>query len=318
MYSIGQAQFPNRPTIGKIYCLSGCTAVGKTELALTWAEAFDAEIVSCDSLLFYRGMDIGTAKPTPAELKRVPHHLIDIAEPSEQMDVGRYIDLAIDSIQEIQGRGKNVLITGGSGFYLKAFFEPVVDDVQISEAVSEKAAQLMAQGLESAVDELRTLNPEGLENLDTNNPRRVIKALERCLQTSKTLQELKRDFGKLGNPLTEAEKSIVVLERDKEELNGRITQRVDQMLEQGLLEEVERLRVAGIERNPSARNAIGYRETIAYLKGEYDRETMLEKIRANTRRLAKKQRTWFRGQLPEDARYVNASQGSVSAKDLFG
>jgi len=117
--------------VGTIHVLTGCTAVGKTELALRWAEARDAEIISCDSLLFYRGADIGTAKPTPAELARVPHHLVDVCPVSQQMDITRYVTLARAAVADILGRGKAVLVTGGSGFYLKAFFAPVADDVAV-------------------------------------------------------------------------------------------------------------------------------------------------------------------------------------------
>ncbi|MDQ8204804.1 tRNA (adenosine(37)-N6)-dimethylallyltransferase MiaA [Pelagicoccus sp. SDUM812003] len=299
------------------FCLSGCTAVGKTELSLQWAEANDAEIVSCDSLLFYRGMDIGTAKPTAEERARVPHHLIDILEPSEPMDVGRFVELAIESIREIQSRGRKALITGGSGFYLKAFLAPVVDEVEVTEAISRQVADVMESGLERAVEELRRRNPEGLDGLDERNPRRVSKALERCLQSGRTLLQLKQSFRSLRNPLIDAEKRVVILERDTESLNRRIEQRVHLMLQAGLLKEVELLLQRGIERNPSASRSIGYRETIGYLKGEYDRQEMVEKLIVNTRRLAKKQRTWFRGQLPPGAIHRRVDETPLEVSTLF-
>jgi len=302
----------------RIYCLSGCTAVGKTELALQWAEAFGAEIVNCDSLLFYRGMDIGTAKPSAEERVRVCHHLIDILDPAEQMDIGRYLDLATETIRSIQERGKRVLVTGGSGFYLKAFFSPVIDSVAISEATAGQVAKIMEKGLAEAVSELRRLNPRGLGGLDVDNPRRVAKALERCVESGKTILDLKTDFAAQSNALIEAPKSLCILEREKEELNARIEQRVGIMLEQGLLAEVEALLEKGLESNPSACRSIGYRETISYLKGEYDLELMKEKIATNTRRLAKKQRTWFRGQLPEQGRRVDLTGGAqVELSELF-
>lgn len=293
----------------RIYCLTGCTAVGKTELALRWAEQNGAEIVNCDSLLFYRGMDLGTAKPSAAEMARVPHHLIDFLEPSQQMDIGRYVEMAIATIRRIQARDKKVLVTGGSGFYLKAFFHPVVDAVSVSPETAALAAELMEGGLSSAVEALRERNPQGLDGLDVDNPRRVAKALERCIESGRTLQELKADFALQTNALVEAPKSLCILERDKEELNRRIAQRVDLMLEAGLVSEVESLLRKGIERNPSACNAIGYRETISYLRGEYDLGTLAEKIATNTRRLAKKQRTWFRGQLPDVGKRLDLTGG---------
>lgn len=307
----------DRP-LERIYCLSGCTAVGKTELALQWAEREGAEIVNCDSLLFYRGMDIGTAKPTAGERARVPHHLIDFLEPSEPMDIGRFVEAAIASIREIQGRGRKALVTGGSGFYLKAFFAPVIDAVSVSEATVERVRALMERGLEPAVSELRRLNPEGLDGLDAANPRRVAKALERCLESGQTLLELKAAFASQTNALVEAPKSLCILEREKEELNERIGQRVSIMLDAGLVAEVQSLLERGIERNPSACNAIGYRETIAYLRDEYDLEALAEKIATNTRRLAKKQRTWFRGQLPETGQRLDLTGGrEVELDELF-
>ncbi|MBC2606359.1 tRNA (adenosine(37)-N6)-dimethylallyltransferase MiaA [Pelagicoccus albus] len=307
-----------KDSLSTIYCLTGCTAVGKTEYALSWAEAFGAEIVNCDSLLFYRGMDIGTAKPDSSERTRVPHHLIDILEPCEQMDVGRYLDLAKEVIREIQGRGKRVLVVGGSGFYLKAFFDPVVDAVDVSNDTKEMVSSFMERGLSAAVEELRDRNPLGIDGLDIENPRRVQKALERCLESGKTLQQLKREFAGQSNSLTEADKQLCILTRETEELNERIASRVGIMLDMGLVEEVERLLERGIEENPSACRSIGYRETIAYLKGEYDQAQLVERITVNTRRLAKKQRTWFRGQVADRGRFLDLSaDSSVSPAEIF-
>ena len=301
-----------------IYCLTGCTAVGKTELALRWAEENQAEIVNCDALLFYRGMDIGTAKPSLEERARVPHHLIDIASPLEPMDVGRYLDLAIEAVREIQSRGLRALVTGGSGFYLKAFFAPVVDRVSVSPEVAQRVAELMEEGLPCAVAELKARNPDGLDGLDTQNPRRVAKALERCMESGNTIGQLKQLFQSEQNPLLATAKRLTILERDKDELNRRIEQRVEAMLESGLLQETRRLLDEGIEANPSAARAIGYRESIAHLKGEIDLATLRERICVNTRRLAKKQRTWFRGQFPEQARRVNLTEtGDVACSSLF-
>ncbi len=283
-----------------VHVVTGCTAVGKTELSLAWAEENDAEIVSCDSLLFYRDMDIGTAKPSREERERVRHHLVDIRSPSEQMDIVDYLDLAISAVQDIQSRGKRVLVTGGSGFYLKAFFEPVTDDVEVDDATRRQVESLYSEkGLPGCVEALAEWNPDGIENLDTENPRRVLRALERCMASGMTLDALREAMRKQENFLTRANKETTVLHRDKDELNDRIRRRVDQMLEQGLIDETKSLRELGFERNSSAAGAIGYRETLAFLDGEVRREDLAEKIAANTRKLAKKQRTWFRTQLPE-------------------
>ena len=141
-----------------LHVLTGCTAVGKTALALRWAEVNGAEIVSCDSLLFYRGMDIGTAKPARAELARVPHHLIDIREVTGRMDVTDYVTLARAAVTQILGRGRKVLVTGGSGFYLKAFFAPIADEIAVPSALRAEVRQrLEKEGLNSLVEELRRL-----------------------------------------------------------------------------------------------------------------------------------------------------------------
>ena len=283
-----------------LYALTGCTAVGKTALALDWAEANDAEIVSCDSLLFYRGLDIGTAKPTREERERVPHHLIDIRDANVAMDIGDYVKLAIATIEGIRSRGKRVLVTGGSGFYLKAFFAPVVDAVVVSPVVREQVLGIEAStGLEGMVRKLEELDPNCRSAVDIENGRRVIRALERCLETGKTIRELKTEFAAQSNLLTEAPKQLVVLTRDRDRLNERITLRVSEMLRSGLIDEVERLKAEGFEANASASGSIGYRETLAHLRGEYSLDELKDTVATNTRRLAKKQRTWFRTQLPQ-------------------
>ncbi len=278
----------------KIHLLTGCTAVGKTELALQWAEENDAEIVSCDSLLFYRGMDIGTAKPTKEELIRVPHHLIDICEPSERMDIARYVNMARKTVHDILSRGHRVLVTGGSGFYLKAFLAPVVDGVVVSKEIRESVEKLT---LAEAVAHLGELNPDG--TLDRDNPRRVTRALERCLASGRSLRQLRDDFAAQPSAFADYEVELVELVRDREVLAQRIRERVDTMLAAGLVTEVEQLLERNLQANPSAALSIGYREVIEMLAGELPRETLAEKISQNTRGLVKKQRTWFRTQLPE-------------------
>lgn len=292
-----------------IHVLTGCTAVGKTELALRWAEAQGAEIVSCDALLFYRGMDIGTAKPTKAELARVPHHLIDICAITERMDVTHYITKAQAAVADIAARGRPVLVTGGSGFYLKAFFAPVADDVAVPAAVRERVRAL---DLVTALAELRTLNPGGLGALDTANPRRVTRALERCLASGRTLADLAADFARQPSPFADWEVKLVQLDRSPAELAQRIEQRVTAMLAAGLVEEVRGLLAQGLHENPSAAQAIGYREVIAILDGRMPATQLAAEIVKNTRALVKKQQTWFRTQLPEH-RVVPAATADAAA-----
>lgn len=282
-----------------LHVLTGCTAVGKTECALRWAEARGAEIVSCDSLLFYRGMDIGTAKPTPAERARVPHHLIDVRAVSEPMDVTHYIALARAAVDALHRRGKTVLVTGGSGFYLKSFFGPVADDIAVPvEIRTAVQARLAGRGLPALVAELERLNPAGLGTLDVRNPRRVTRALERCLTSGRPLAELQAEFAARPGPFADCEVRWCELVRDKTQLDARIAARVDQMLRDGLVAEVRGLLAHGLEGNPSAAKAIGYRETIDHLAGRLPEGELAATIVRNTRALVKKQRTWFKTQLP--------------------
>ncbi len=278
-----------------LHVLTGCTASGKTELALRWAEAHGAEIVSCDSLLFYRGMDIGTAKPTRGELARVPHHLIDICGVRERMDVVRYVELARAAVADIAARGRAVLVTGGSGFYLKAFFAPVADTVAVPDEIRRRVLGL---DLAAALAELRRLNPDGLGDLDIANPRRVTRALERCLASGRTLQVLRDEFARQPAPFAGYAVRLVRLARPSEEMRGRIESRVTAMLAAGLVGEVRRLLADGLRENPSAAMAIGYREVVAMLEGELAEAEMPAVIVRNTRALVKKQETWFRTQLP--------------------
>lgn len=290
-----------------IHVLTGCTAVGKTELALRWAEAHDAEIVSCDALLFYRGMSIGTAKPTAEERARVPHHLIDLCAPDEPMDIARYVTLARDAVRDIFARDRRVLVTGGSGFYLKAFFAPVVDAVAVPAAVRQEVAALETA---EALRRLRELNPDGLGALDVANPRRVSRALERCLASGRSVLELQAEFARQPAPFADYAVQLTELVRPPEELETRIRRRVRAMLDAGLVAEVRQLLAAGLEANPSAAAAIGYREVIALLAGRLPEAGLLEEIVKNTRALVKKQRTWFRTQLPEHRR-IDANESAA-------
>ena len=296
----------------RLHVLTGPTAVGKTEWALRWAERAGAEIVSCDSLLFYRGMDIGTAKPTPAERSRVPHHLIDLCAVDVRMDVTVYLARARPVVAEIMARGRAVLVTGGSGFYLKAFLAPVADEIEVPPALRSTVAALTP---EEALARLHAANPSGLGKLDTANPRRVVRALERCLASGRELRDLAAEFAARPSPFAGYDVEVCELERAPAELARRIEQRVEAMLRAGLVDEVRRLRGEGLERNPSAARAIGYREVLAMLDGQLSVAALPAEIAKNTRALVKKQRTWFRTQLPPHR--VVAATALRDERDLF-
>lgn len=287
--------------------------MGKTEWALRWAERHGAEIISCDSLLFYRGMDIGTAKPAAAELARVPHHLIDICDITERMDIADYVRLARRTVEAIHARGHAVLVTGGSGFYLKAFFAPVSDEVSVPVAVREDVSSL---SLAEAVKRLRDLNPGGLGALDVANPRRVMRGLERCLASGRTLAELNADFARQPAPFADFQIRLTRLSREPADLEVRIERRVAEMLRAGLVDEVRRLIPLGLAENPSAAKAIGYREVLAMLAGEITGADLEREIVRDTRGLVKKQRTWFRTQLPPHREVAAATLRDED--ELFG
>jgi tRNA dimethylallyltransferase len=296
-----------------LFVLTGCTACGKTAAALDWAGRHDAEIVSCDSLLFYRGMDLGTAKPTAVERARVPHHLIDIVDVTGRIDVRAYVERARSIVTAIAARGHRVLVTGGSGFYLRSFFAPVTDEVEVDASLREGIERdLATQGLPALVRRLEALNPMGLSGLDVRNPRRVVRALERCLVSGRPLIELQAAFRAQVAPFAEWDVCLVELAREPEELRVRIHARVQAMLAGGLIDEVRGLKSRGLEQNPSAARAIGYRETLAWLAaGGSDVSQLAADIAQNTWRLVRKQRTWFRTQLPPH-RVVTLRKGDAA------
>lgn len=289
-----------RPVTQLLHIITGPTAVGKTDYALSYAEKHNAEILSCDASLFYRGMDIGTAKPTREEMARVPHHMIDICEVDQPYDIVAYDGEAQRIVQNLFASGKSVVVTGGSGFYLKSFLAPVIDTVVVPDGVRQEVSALYASaGLEGLLAKLHAVSPEGVGNLDTKNPRRILRALERCIASGKPLTQLQADFASRPEPYGAYSKRLVLLERDPQDLQSRVAKRAGLMLESGLIDEVRGLLAKGIRHNPSAASAIGYRETIAYLEGKIEAVQLLPRIIQNTVHLVKKQRTWFRTQIRE-------------------
>lgn len=296
----------------------GPTAVGKTALAIEWAQANNAEILCADAPLVYRGMDIGTAKPDAKEQRAIPHHGIDWVDCTESFSVADYIEKARAVIEDIARRGKQILVVGGSGFYIKSFFEPVTDGVEIPPEVAQKVEILWEkEGLEGLLKELRRVGGEDLEGLDKKNPRRVIKALERCLATGKSFQEVRQFFLAQPVPYANYKKRLFQLLREKTDLDHRIRLRVDMMIDAGLIDEVRALREQGIEKNPQAASVIGYRETLEYLSNKIDMAQLKEEIIEDTLQLARKQRVFFK-QLPIDESILLSPGEKASPRMLFG
>jgi tRNA dimethylallyltransferase len=280
-----------------IHVLTGPTAVGKTETALRWAEANDAEILSCDSVCVYRGMDIGSAKPTPDEQRRIRHHGLDLVEPSERYSVSQYVDLARAAIAAAHGRGKRILITGGSGFYLAAFFGPVTDELEIPAAITEEVRTLQRQGLASLLLRLRELEgPKLPEWLDLQNPIRVAKALERRLASGRTLDSLRDEFLTRRGPFADHPVTFELLERPDAELKARIAARTDAMLRDGIIEESARLLAMNLDPELTSSRAVGYRAVMDWLEGgkRVAMSGLAERINLDTWALVRKQRKWFR------------------------
>lgn len=308
-----------------LYVLTGPTAVGKTELALKWAQMHSAEILSCDSLLFYKGMDIGTAKPSSNERKKIIHHGIDLVPAWQQFTIYDYLKYARQVIESIFQNKKKILITGGSGFYLKAFFEPVVDFIPIPLPIQEKVTRLYKEeGLYGLLEALKNYNSQkDLESLDINNPKRVIKALARCATTKRSIRELKRDFLNQPKPFSDYTKKVALLRRSKETLLERIQLRTEWMLKNGLIEEVKNLLELGIKKNPSAYLAIGYRETLEWISTkQYEKDPLKNNLKNtiinNTLKLVAKQNKWFRNQLtPNQVFNLDEINTENCLQDLF-
>ena len=280
-----------------IHILTGPTAVGKTETSLRWAETHDAEIISCDSVCVYRGMDIGSAKPTAAEQARVRHHGLDLADPSERYSVSQYVDMARAAIAAAHGRGRRILVTGGSGFYLAAFFGPVTDELEIPEAVADEVRTLHRQGLASMLLRLRGLEGDDLPDwLDIQNPIRVAKALERRLASGRRLDAMRDDFLSRRGPFADHPVTFELLERADGELKARIAARTDSMLQGGIIEEAERLLAMNLDPELTSARAVGYRAAMDWLEGgqKVAREGLAERINLDTWALVRKQRKWFR------------------------
>lgn len=277
----------------RLICICGPTASGKTALSVALAKQLHTEIISADSMQIYRGMDIGTAKPTAEERQGVPHHLLDVCAPGEAFSVARYVELADAAAQDILSRGMVPVVAGGTGLYMDALIECSTfsgDETDLS--VREKYQRMAAeQGNEAVHACLAKVDPEGAERLHPNNLKRVIRALEVYEQTGMTIDAFNR-LHKRPAPKYAALK-IGVCPSERQTLYDRIDRRVDQMLADGLLEETKHLLDRGALTGTAAQ-AIGYKELLGYLQGEAPLEDCVALLKQRSRNYAKRQLTWLK------------------------
>ncbi len=278
----------------KIVAIVGPTASGKSALALALARRLEGEIVSCDSMQIYRRMNIGTAKPTEAEMAEIPHKLIDVVEPDRDFSCADYVRLATEATEDILLRGKLPIFCGGTGLYLDAFlrgtdFETTEIDTALRRELEEYAR---ANGNDALHEMLREIDPESADAIHKNNVKRVIRAIEIYKTSGKTKTELDR-LSLLGEPRYDA--VVIGLKyNNRETLTERIDGRVDIMLRDGLLEETKALYDEGIfEKNTTATQAIGYKEMLGFLRGEMSLAEATYNLKVATRKYAKRQMTWF-------------------------
>ena len=271
--------------------LTGQTASGKTDVALALAERLQAEIVAMDSMTLYRGMDIGTAKPTPSERQRVPHHLLDVLDPDQSASVDWYLHEAATVCTEIRQRGRRPLLVGGTPLYLKASLRGLFDGPPADQQLrSELEEQALARGSQALHQQLSEIDPAAAARIHTSDVRRLVRALEVYRLTGKPISVWQQQFQTPADPAP----PIACLTRPRPELCERIDTRVVRMLEGGWIDEVRHLQQAFPSMSRQARQAVGYLEIADHLAGKLDYATMTEKIQARTRRFSRKQMTWFR------------------------
>lgn len=276
----------------KIIAVAGPTASGKTALAVEIAKRVGGEVVSCDSMQIYKGMDIGTAKPDMEEMSGIPHHMIDIISPDQRYSVADFADNARQCIEDILSRGKVPVLAGGTGLYMDSVlnnteFVELKGDPEFCREMLELS---LREGKEAVHKKLQEIDPEAAENIHPNNLRRVIRALEVCKITGKTFTRVNLESRR------EAVYDALIfgIETDRFVLYERINQRVDRMMEKGLVSEVKGLWEKGIGKESTAIQAIGYKELIEYLEGKCSLDEAVEKIKMESRRYAKRQLTWFK------------------------
>ncbi len=297
----------------KIICIAGPTASGKTALSIALAQELGGEIVSCDSMQIYRGMDIGTAKPTVQEQQGIPHYMLDVADPTEDFSVSRYCDTASPIVDDILARGKTAIIVGGTGLYMDALirgndFAPFPSTGQ-REALEKQTEQ---EGIETILCKLRQVDPETAARLHPSDRKRIIRAMEVYLETGETItahNEKTKLIPPRYHPVW-----FALEDENRQDLYSRIDRRVDIMLEMGLLEEIKTLLARGIPAKCTAMQAIGYKEFLQALSGEITVPEAAEEVKKASRHYAKRQLTWFRRN--ENIHWLRRASGETTGEIL--
>jgi tRNA dimethylallyltransferase len=291
--------------------LSGPTAAGKTRVGLELAELLNAEIVSLDSMAIYRRMDIGTAKPTREDRARVPHHLIDILDPTDEYSLAEYVDAAHVAVADVHARGKKSLFVGGTPLYLKSLLRGLYTgpppDWDFRREVAEEVQRV---GVEELHRRLEQVDPLAAAKLHPHDQRRIIRALEVYRTTGRPLSHMQTHFER-GRRADQCK--VFVLHWPREQLHGRIEARVERMFEIGLVDEVRQLMARHPALSRTANQAVGYRETISHLGGEQSLPDTIEAVKVRTRRFARRQGTWFRSL--SECRMVNLDE-TTSAREI--
>ena len=275
-----------------LYILAGPTGVGKTTIALQLARRLKAEIISADSMQVYRQLSIGTAKPTRRERRGVPYRLIDCADIDEPYDLARFIREADEIIRQATEHGRKILIVGGTGLYIKGLLEGIFEEETKNLKIRKSLyARMEKEGLSSLYQELASVDPAAAARITPGDRQRIVRALEVYLATGVPISALQE---KSRRPAPRYSHILVVLTRNREELYRRIETRVDEMFEAGLVDEVKNILKAGFSRELHPLKALGYREVIRALAGEWTLEKAREEMKKATRRFAKRQFTWFK------------------------
>ncbi len=284
----------------KLTFIFGCTGSGKGSLGRELAQRTDGEIISIDSMKVYRRMDIGTAKPSVEVRQRIPHHLIDVAEPCEEFSVARYVELADQTILDIHQRNnnKNIFVVGGTPLYVKALTEGLFEGPGADESIrNQLLEQVQNDGLDQLFEKLKKVDPEAAQRIHPNDQRRIVRALEVYELTGKPISDLQEQWGKQE---TRYDCHFIGVRREREDQNHRTNERVRRMMEAGLVQEVQSLMDESIPLSETAKKAVGYAQIIDHLHGNGSLADAVELIKISTRQLAKSQRTWFKRFLDTD------------------